>query len=308
MKVCAMRSELGILDAKLEALERRIWEDVRRDWDYVDKIHVQQEDFDALKRVRLSPEELSPVLEALFRPEKRMFLDDIALIVAADEDVRRIIHLKYLDPENAVLSAFDGDGRLFGRIAVHVEGDDVQVKPDSVAPFGLRYVDRFAREYLAKYEPTPDMYQGGRVTNAAVRKLMAQLHVRLSERMLPRLEEFFFFVLAAIHRVLNTPVIVKPAPYSEDASPQEVEALNQRRPAALGPRAPYPRSLQRIIYAGRPAPQKRDGPRVYVQHVESWKVRGHWRVYRTGKRVWVRPHVKGRKSEKFRPLGADYIL
>jgi hypothetical protein len=30
------------------------------------------------------------------------------------------------------------------------------------------------------------------------------------------------------------------------------------------------------------------------RHIESWNVRGHWRyIKKTGKRVWVKPHVKG---------------
>jgi hypothetical protein len=34
--------------------------------------------------------------------------------------------------------------------------------------------------------------------------------------------------------------------------------------------------------------------RQYERHIEAWTVRGHWRTTKTGKRVWVRPHVKGK--------------
>lgn len=30
-----------------------------------------------------------------------------------------------------------------------------------------------------------------------------------------------------------------------------------------------------------------------VRHTESWTVRGHWRTIKTGKEVWIKPHVKG---------------
>lgn len=34
--------------------------------------------------------------------------------------------------------------------------------------------------------------------------------------------------------------------------------------------------------------------RHYERSAESWSVRGHWRIYKdTGKRVWIKPHVKG---------------
>lgn len=36
----------------------------------------------------------------------------------------------------------------------------------------------------------------------------------------------------------------------------------------------------------------------YERHKESWSVRGHWRFYKkTGKKVWVKPHVKGNIEE-----------
>lgn len=34
--------------------------------------------------------------------------------------------------------------------------------------------------------------------------------------------------------------------------------------------------------------------RMYERSAELWSVRGHWRYYKsTGKRVWIKPHVKG---------------
>lgn len=36
-------------------------------------------------------------------------------------------------------------------------------------------------------------------------------------------------------------------------------------------------------------------PKVVNWHVDKWGVVGHWREYSNGKKVWVRPHEKGRK-------------
>ena len=36
-------------------------------------------------------------------------------------------------------------------------------------------------------------------------------------------------------------------------------------------------------------------PRKYERHTESWGVRGHYRTYKSGKTVWVRPYTKGEK-------------
>jgi DNA-dependent RNA polymerase auxiliary subunit epsilon len=35
--------------------------------------------------------------------------------------------------------------------------------------------------------------------------------------------------------------------------------------------------------------------RKYEKHTESFGVRGHYRTYKSGKTVWVRPYVKGEK-------------
>jgi len=31
----------------------------------------------------------------------------------------------------------------------------------------------------------------------------------------------------------------------------------------------------------------------YERHAESWNVRGHWRKYKSGKKIWIKPHIKG---------------
>jgi hypothetical protein len=38
--------------------------------------------------------------------------------------------------------------------------------------------------------------------------------------------------------------------------------------------------------------EKRD----YERHIAGWTVRGFWRNYKDGKRVWIKPHVKGDKN------------
>ena len=42
----------------------------------------------------------------------------------------------------------------------------------------------------------------------------------------------------------------------------------------------------------------------FERHTDAWKVRGHWRHYKTGKDCWVKPHTKG--SGKV--AGKDYTI
>lgn len=38
--------------------------------------------------------------------------------------------------------------------------------------------------------------------------------------------------------------------------------------------------------------------RTYTRHTESWNVQGHWRQYKSGKRVWIKQQVRGNKDKE----------
>lgn len=38
--------------------------------------------------------------------------------------------------------------------------------------------------------------------------------------------------------------------------------------------------------------------RSYIRRTESWKVKGFWRTYKNGKKVWIKPSVRGEKDKK----------
>ena len=38
--------------------------------------------------------------------------------------------------------------------------------------------------------------------------------------------------------------------------------------------------------------------RGYTRRTESWKVKGFWRTYKSGKKVWIKPSVRGNKNVK----------
>lgn len=38
--------------------------------------------------------------------------------------------------------------------------------------------------------------------------------------------------------------------------------------------------------------------RSYIRTAESWGVRGHWRHYKNGKKVWINSYIKGRKDKQ----------
>lgn len=54
--------------------------------------------------------------------------------------------------------------------------------------------------------------------------------------------------------------------------------------------------LGRIVYQIN-VPSVESIKREYKRRSESWTVRGHWRNYKNGKKVWIRPHVRGEKKE-----------
>lgn len=37
--------------------------------------------------------------------------------------------------------------------------------------------------------------------------------------------------------------------------------------------------------------------RMYKRHMDKWTQKGHWRTYKSGKRVWIKPMVKGKGKD-----------
>lgn len=48
-------------------------------------------------------------------------------------------------------------------------------------------------------------------------------------------------------------------------------------------------------------PNESNEKREYERHSSGWLVRGFWRTYKNGKRVWVKPHVRGTDKAKIDP-------
>ncbi|MBZ9635531.1 hypothetical protein [Clostridium sp. FP1] len=43
-------------------------------------------------------------------------------------------------------------------------------------------------------------------------------------------------------------------------------------------------------------PPTEEEKREYERHTLGWTVRGHWREYKSGKKVWIKPHINGDKD------------
>ncbi|KFX58345.1 hypothetical protein HYH39_06710 [Clostridium botulinum] len=37
--------------------------------------------------------------------------------------------------------------------------------------------------------------------------------------------------------------------------------------------------------------------REYERHIAGWTVRGHWREYKSGKKIWIKPQIRGDKEQ-----------
>ncbi len=47
--------------------------------------------------------------------------------------------------------------------------------------------------------------------------------------------------------------------------------------------------------------ESKEETREYNRQAESWQVRGHFRTYKSGKKVWIQPQVRGKKDGKVEP-------
>lgn len=75
--------------------------------------------------------------------------------------------------------------------------------------------------------------------------------------------------------------------------------------AKKGKKTKQPVYIRRKVYKVKVDEQAviRDKAR-YERHMEKWSVRGHWRTTKTGKKVWVKPHVKGEGTKE----GKEYRI
>ncbi len=55
-------------------------------------------------------------------------------------------------------------------------------------------------------------------------------------------------------------------------------------------------STRKYILTGQERKSRRGVPKVYTR--EKWQVRGHWRTYKDGKRIWIKPHESRRDKDK----------
>ena len=46
----------------------------------------------------------------------------------------------------------------------------------------------------------------------------------------------------------------------------------------------------------------------HVITCESWDVSGHYRTYKNGKKVWIKPYRKGKKRDEVTPIPNTYIV
>lgn len=50
----------------------------------------------------------------------------------------------------------------------------------------------------------------------------------------------------------------------------------------------------------------RESRSTFTRHIESWGVRGHWRTYKSGKKIWIKPQVRGNTQKA--PQPKTYVL
>lgn len=55
-------------------------------------------------------------------------------------------------------------------------------------------------------------------------------------------------------------------------------------------------STRKYVLTGQERKSRSNIPKVYTR--ERWQVRGHWRTYKNGKRVWIKPHESKRDKNK----------
>ena len=85
----------------------------------------------------------------------------------------------------------------------------------------------------------------------------------------------------------------------ESLQSKKVPILNKSKNSKKKSKKKTNRTLSRTVYTLKVTDEEiEEATRNYKRIKEAWGVRGHWREYKSGKRVWIRPYVKGDNEKK----------
>src|SRR5699024_4891475 len=262
--------------------------------------------FKQFQRADLSEKDEEMATDAIFSTdhEKRIFLGDVTFVIADKKDVYRLIYLKYISNNIATITAFDKNGNLVGKLLVKIKkNNDVIVDLDKNNPIGSKILEKECKRLAQEYPFTHSNNQ--MIERQRIKKAIE----KANEYIVKELEQVLNFILTSVYYVL-TVAEVKQVSDKNEETPQEGNHSSSKKDSSFysKPTSRAPLKLKKIIYEGRQKPYKARKNKQFIKRKDAWKVRGHWRIYSDGKRVWVKPHVRGRKAHRYKPKGKDYRL
>jgi len=246
-----------------------------------DRLILSEEEYTQLMSYSFdSEEDLKLVMEVLFHKEKenRLFTNHLVI------EVGKIRYYYIFD---------DKDQRLqigkYEKNQIHFNGfldcvkNKVEVDIDTDCIVGIHKFQELSKKIVNSIRALP-------INTTNHNEIMTNLMIKEFHRLA---QETVDLLTGVAHHVLTYKEIRTITTTTSNSSPfttkSSVSKQQKNNPRII--------RLSKIIY------QREEENITDVQkknrqyHVTEWEVRGHWREYKNGKKVWIRPHKKSPKNK-----------
>lgn len=245
-----------------------------------DRLILSEEEYTQLMSYSFdSEEDLKLVIEALFHKEKenRLFTNHLVI------EVGKIRYYYIFDDKAPKLQIgkYEKNQILFNGFLNCVKNKvEVDINTDCIV--GVHKFQELSRKIVNNLRALP-------INTTNHNEIMTNLMIKEFHRLA---QETVDLLTGVAHHVLTYKEIRTIT--TSDSSPFTPKTNVSKQPK----NNPRIIRLSKIIYQreGENTTNVQKKNRQY--HVTEWEVRGHWREYKNGKKIWIRPHKKSPKNNK----------
>lgn len=246
-----------------------------------DRLILSEEEYTQLMSYSFdSEDDLKLVMEALFHKEKenRLFTNHLVI------EVGKIRYYYIFDDKDQRLQIgkYEKNQILFNGFLNNCVKNKVEVDINTDCIVGVHKFQELSRKIVNNLLALP-------INTANHNEIMTNLMLKEFHRLA---QETINLLAGVAHHVLTY---------------KEIRTITTSNPSSFTPKpnvSKQPKNNPRIIRLSKIIYQREGENNTNVQkknrqyHVTEWEVRGHWREYKNGKKIWIRPHKKSPKNNK----------
>lgn len=258
--------------------ENKIMKEIEKGWKSSTKIYVRREEIDQLiPLIKLDLEKEMESFKALFYQESRVFLDELNVEITEINNRKFTINVKSKRDKEGQIVIYS-DGEYYLGFKLKYKNEKLNVIPLTETNVSVSVYNGIMEDVLLKY------YQSnGKLQNVRdiVYDTSYELFNKTGQHNLGRLYILMQYILHHLNTKSTFSHVTNHTNTSKNSTKGQTYYLKNLTP----------------LQSSRTHHMSSEDKRTYERHTESWTVRGHWRNYRNGKKVWIKPHINGVNKE-----------